>query len=163
MSKSDPVAEIEVAILTLFRRANDPRGNRQIYEAAGTDLERAGSVMLGRIQELEPARLSDVAAAAGVDLSTASRQVARLVDQGYVERSPDPHDGRAVLHRLTPEGRELRARLHRAIRDWFEQCLTDFSDAEQVQLSELLGRFVTRLGEMSDPKPVGAAATEPVT
>lgn len=151
MPKTDPVAQIEDAIVTLLRRANDPRGNRQIYEMAGTDIERAGSVMLARLEELEPARLSDLALAAGLELSTASRQVARLVDQGYVERTPDPVDGRASLHRLTPAGRDLRKRLKKAVRAWFQHALSDFDEPDQAQLASLLERFVQSL--VAEPEP----------
>lgn len=144
-AQSDPVDEIEAAILTLLRRANDPRGNRQIYEMAGTDIERAGSVMLARVEELQPARLSDLAAAAGVEISTASRQVGRLVEQGYVVRANDPQDARASLHRLTPSGRDLRRRLKKAVRAWFEFALDDFDVADRATLAALLTRLVQRM------------------
>ncbi len=34
-----------------------------------------------------------------------SRKVARMEDEGLVERLPDPHDGRGVLVRMTRSGR----------------------------------------------------------
>ncbi len=143
--QDDDIAGIEGALITLVRRANDPRGNRELHRAAGTDIERAGAVMLARVEELEPARLSVLAEAAGVDVSTASRQVARLVDEGYVARDPDPDDGRARAHRLTPEGRDLRGRLAAARRAWLEEVLRDFDDDERAALADLLGRFVARV------------------
>ncbi|MGA9275430.1 MAG: hypothetical protein WBV89_00640, partial [Ilumatobacter sp.] len=76
---TDTISTIEEALITLVRRANDPRGNRTINRAAGVDIERAGAVMLARVDEFAPARLSVLADAAGVGVSTASRQVARLV------------------------------------------------------------------------------------
>ncbi len=139
---ADPVSQIEAAILLLLRRANDPRGNERIKQLAGTDLERAGAVMLARVEELEPARLSELAAAAGVEMSTASRQVARMVEQGYVAREPDPTDARASRHRLTPAGRELRGRLKEAVRSWFELALSDFNEEERAALGGLLARLV---------------------
>lgn len=146
----DAIARIEAALVTLVRRANDPRGNREINRAAGVDIERAGAVMLARVEELEPARLSDLAEAAGVDTSTASRQVARLVDDGYVERGADPDDRRASAHRLTPAGREVRQRLRAARREWFEAVLDDFDRAERMQLATFLERFVDRMQPSDD-------------
>ncbi|MEZ5269013.1 MAG: MarR family winged helix-turn-helix transcriptional regulator [Microthrixaceae bacterium] len=99
----DPVAQIESAVVALLRRANDPR-NRKIYEMAGTDIEKAGAVMLARSTSCNRPGWSELASAAGVTISTASRQVSRLVEQGYVARSVDPLDARASLHRLTPAG-----------------------------------------------------------
>ncbi|MFV0318661.1 MAG: MarR family winged helix-turn-helix transcriptional regulator [Microthrixaceae bacterium] len=141
----EPVRRIESAVLALLRQANDPRGNDKIYERAGSDIERAGSVMLARIEELQPARLSDLATAAGVKVSTASRQVARLVEQGYVTRTVDPLDARASLHRLTPAGRGLRGRLRRAVTSFFEEALTDLNEHETELLANLLSRFVDGL------------------
>ena len=105
-----PRPRIEQALVNLVRRATDPRGNASLKARSGIDLERAASVLLSRVDELGPARLSDVAAAAGVEISTASRPIARLVEQGYVERSTDPADGRACLLRCTPAGREVMQR-----------------------------------------------------
>ena len=123
---TDAVARIEQSVLALLRRANDPRGNQRINELAGIDIERAGAVMLARVEELQPARLSLLAEAAGLDVSTASRQVARLVEQGYVERTSDPSDARAVLHPLQ-----------------------GFSDEEREVLAGLLGRLVDGVLESS--------------
>lgn len=146
----DAIARIEAALVTLVRRATDPRGNREINRSAGVDIERAGAVMLARIEELEPARLSDLAEAAGVDTSTASRQVARLVDEGYVDRGADPDDRRASAHRLTPAGRKVRQRLKAARREWFEDVLEDFDPGEREQLATLLERFVDHMQPADD-------------
>lgn len=143
----DPIARIERSLVALVRRATDPRGNRQINVLAGVDIERAASVMLARIEELEPARLSQLADAVGVDISTASRQVARLVEAGLVARGPDPDDGRASAHRLTESGVDLRRRLAAARRAWFEQKLEEFSPVERRQFAELLERFMERMGD----------------
>lgn len=142
---TDSAVRVETAVLALLRRANDPRGFQRIHQLAGVDIERAGAVMLARIEELEPARLSDVADAAGIEISTASRQVAKLVSNGFVDRSPDPDDARAALHRLTPEGRELRHRIQAAARGFFDQAMAEFTDAERDQFADLLHRFVEQV------------------
>ncbi len=141
----DDLARFEAALINLVRRANDPRGNKAIRRVAGTDIERAGAVMLARVEELEPARLSALAEAAGVDISTASRQVARLVDEGYVLRQPDPNDGRASAHSLSPSGRDLRHRLSLARRNWIEGLLADFTLEERASFADLLDRFVVAM------------------
>ena len=141
----EPLAEIERALLTLVRKATDPRGNRTINDLAGADIERAGAAMLARIEEHEPARLSELAEAAGVDVSTASRQLARLVELGLVERRPDPDDRRAALHRLSPTGRALRGRLAQARREWIDGILVDLDEGERRTLARLLGVVADRI------------------
>jgi DNA-binding MarR family transcriptional regulator len=138
----DAEARVEQALIDLVRRVNDPRGNATLKAKTGIDLERAGTVLLSRIDELGPARLSDIASAAGVEISTASRPVARLVEQGYVERSSDPADGRACLLRCTPEGRALMVRWRAARHEWLREVLGGFDDAEREQFADLFDRFV---------------------
>lgn len=145
VTTGDPIARIEAGLIALLRRANDPRGNRRINQRAGVDIERSGSVMLARIEELEPVRLCELADLVGIDTSTASRQVGRLVDAGYVGRRNDPDDGRAMAHHLTPSGREIRQCLKRARREWFEEAVADFSSRERDQFADLLSRFVNRM------------------
>lgn len=141
----DSISRIEDALIRLVRRTNDPRGNSRINERAGVDIERSGSVLLARIEEMGPVRLGDLAEAIGVDTSTASRQVARLIDDGYVDRAPDPEDGRASVLRLSPSGREIRQRLAKVRREWFEERLADFSADERDQFADLFQRFITNI------------------
>lgn len=51
-------------------------------------------------------RLSDLARSANMTLSHLSRVIARLEGSGWVERLPDPADGRFTLGRLTQAGWE---------------------------------------------------------
>ncbi len=145
MIATRPEARIEEALIQLVRRANDPRGNASLKARARIDLDRAASTLLFRIEELGPARLSDVAVAAGVEISTASRPVARLVEQGYVERRVDPDDGRAALLTCTTEGRAVVERLRVARREWLRDVLADFDAAEQTRFADLFERFVDRV------------------
>ena len=81
--------------------------------------------LLARVGEHEPARLSDIAAGTGVDVSTASRTAARLVEQGYIERVPDPADDRLRIIRLTPRGqkvdKEMQVIIERLEKRWAAQ------------------------------------------
>jgi DNA-binding MarR family transcriptional regulator len=138
-------ARVEQALLDLVRRVNDPRGNASLRAKSGIDLERAGTVLLSRIDELGPARLSEVAAAAGVEISTASRPVARLVEQGYVARDNDPADGRACLLRCTPDGAAVMTRWRAARHEWLREVLDDFDDDERERFADLFERFVARV------------------
>jgi DNA-binding MarR family transcriptional regulator len=143
-TKVDAESRIEQSLIDLVRRVNDPRGNASMRARSGIDLERAATVLLGRIEELGPARLSDIALAAGVEISTASRPVARLVEQGYVERSTDPADGRACLLRTTPSGRDVMQRWRAARHEWLRDVLENFDADEREQFAELFERFVAR-------------------
>src|SRR3954449_2314398 len=82
-------------------------GRRVSARAAGQlygDLPSYGWALLVPLQRDGDLRCSALAARTGVDVSVASRQVAVLERSGYVERRPDPVDGRASLLRVTPAG-----------------------------------------------------------
>ncbi|STC68720.1 MarR family winged helix-turn-helix transcriptional regulator [Corynebacterium pilosum] len=51
-------------------------------------------------------RMSELAEASDMSLSHLSRVITRLEKKGYVERVPDPNDGRSTLAELTEEGWE---------------------------------------------------------
>lgn len=51
-------------------------------------------------------RLSDLSEVTNTTLSHLSRVVSRLQNQGWVERHPDPHDGRATRAVLTQAGQD---------------------------------------------------------
>lgn len=57
--------------------------------------------------DTEGTRIAGIAARLGVTRQAASQMVAELERRGWVERTPDPKDGRAVLARHTANGRRL--------------------------------------------------------
>jgi DNA-binding MarR family transcriptional regulator len=67
--------------------------------------------------------------------------VARLADRGWLTRSGNPSDGRAVLVTLTPAGRSVLAAaipVHAAVIR--ETMLDQLTSAEQEMLSHALSR-----------------------
>ncbi|MCW2532040.1 MAG: transcriptional regulator, MarR family, partial [Blastococcus sp.] len=65
------------------------------------ELPSFGWALLVPLERHGDQRCSVLALQVGVDVSVASRQIAVLERLGYVERRPDPQDGRASLLRLT--------------------------------------------------------------
>lgn len=88
--------------------------------AAGHETIREGhGCVFGFIQE-EGSRLTYLARQSGLTKQAVGEVVDDLQRLGYVERVPDPSDGRAKLVRLTAEGSD--ARVHgRSILDEIEQ------------------------------------------
>jgi len=60
--------------------------------------------LLGRLDELGPTRISDLAKADRTSQPTMSTLVQRQEEQGLVRREPDPADSRASLISLTEVG-----------------------------------------------------------
>lgn len=88
-----------------------------------------------------PMRVSDVAETIHSDVSTVSRQVAGLTRSGFVDRTPDPDDGRAQLLTLTTAGHGVIA-AHRRLRDdWLAGLVAGWDEDDIVRFTTLLGRF----------------------
>jgi DNA-binding MarR family transcriptional regulator len=83
--------------------------SRRLRREAPSALSHGSIFALSTVSREGPLRLGDLASAEGVRAPTMSRIVDGLVDEGLVERVPDPADGRACLVRATPAGEaELR-------------------------------------------------------
>jgi DNA-binding MarR family transcriptional regulator len=81
--------------------------------AAGfDDIRPSHSVAVLRTVDAEGTRPGELARRAGVTPQAMAEFVRYLEGRGYVERIPDPSDGRARLVRLTPRGREAAAAAH---------------------------------------------------
>jgi DNA-binding MarR family transcriptional regulator len=82
--------------------------------------------------------------AEGLNLSTPTVSIAvrQLENSGFMERQPDPHDGRAVLLFLTPTGQELHQRTHDFRCQKFERLLTGLTIRERTTLLDLLERAI---------------------
>lgn len=60
----------------------------------------------------------------------------RMADRGLIERVPGP--GRAVKHRLTDKGEQLRADGQQAVNEVFKSSFDTLSPAQLQQLGDLL-------------------------
>lgn len=76
-----------------------------------------------------------------VSSGTMTNRIDRLVERGLVERRTDPHDGRGVLVRMLPAGRDQVDRaITRLVADEAE-LLGGLSRADQERLSGLLRKL----------------------
>jgi DNA-binding MarR family transcriptional regulator len=90
----------------------------------------------------EGIQVSELARLARVRKQTTAEAVAQLERAGYVERRPDPRDGRAQLVFLTPKGEGVRPVTHaagqRVEEHWAELTSPDEIEALRAMLRELL-------------------------
>ena len=125
------------------------------------DLPAFGWGLLVPLERDGDQRCSALAVHVGVDVSVASRQLAVLERAGYVERRPDPEDGRASLLRLTGSGAEALAAARALRSDWALTALTGWDEADARQLSDLLDRLVSDLETAGIPASAAARAAVP--
>lgn len=81
---------------------------------------------------------------------------ARMIDRGLIERVPGP--GRAVRHRLTAKGEELREKAGQIVREMLIESFSALTDKELQKFGELIARVLS--GSCNETRP--RAVSKPV-
>lgn len=132
------VQRVESALTQMARRIQKV----QLYRTDSSQrLERSAYAVLVRLFDHGPQRLSEVAAAFDLDLSTVSRQVRALEDSGLLMRETDPRDRRANILRLTAAGGEAMHRTRSLRRGVVRNLLESWPDRDVEMFADLLERF----------------------
>lgn len=91
--------------------------------------------------------LSDLAAASGLHLSSASRVCDRMVHDGLLDRIDDPADRRSLQLTVTDRGADLVARVARARRAAIGPILRRMAPQRRAELISALNDFTETGGE----------------
>jgi DNA-binding MarR family transcriptional regulator len=132
-------------------------GHRVAADLYG-DLPSFGWALLVPLEQHGEQRCSALATQAGVDVSVASRQVAALERAGYVQRRPDPVDGRASLIGLSAAGTAALARTRDVRSQWAVEALSDWTEDDARQLTVLLEKLADGLDRAGRRTPTTTAA-----
>ena len=119
-------------------RESHPNANYEVFYRVSNSIYRKNSLTMG-----------ELSGALSVPLSTATRIVDWLVDNGYVQRLPDPEDRRVVRVALTDTGREMHRIIENYIRQRVQQILSCLTVKERATLLALVGRVVSTLKEIA--------------
>lgn len=90
-------------------------------------------------------RQQELADTIGVDKAAATRALSRLEECGYVRRSADKEDRRAVRVHLTARGRKLRPELEAAAIHCIENLTRELAGDERQELRRLLAKMALPL------------------
>lgn len=133
-------------LLFVANRALEQRAFDAVMAAGVTDITLAQARVAARIGP-DGTRVSELAAQARVTKQSAAFLVEQLEATGYVERVPDPADGRARLVRLTARADKVvmaaDTEVERVLDEWAEHVGAD----RLRQLYEIL----RDLREVTDP------------
>ena len=109
------------------------------------DLPSFGWALLVPLERNGEQRCSALADQAGVDVSVVSRQVSALERAGYVQRRPDPLDGRASLIGLSDAGAAALAHTRDVRGQWAADALAEWTEDEARRFTELLEKLADGL------------------
>jgi DNA-binding MarR family transcriptional regulator len=97
--------------------------------------------LLGVLRDRRPGML-ELGSHLGLDKSSMTGLVGRAEKRGLVQRSPSPHDGRAVLVSLTPLGRQLMQRCAAVVGRRITELTEPLTATQRAQLTQLAGALV---------------------
>lgn len=109
---------------------------KRFMDENGLSPSQVGALM--RLHHCGNAGVSDIAGAQGISAPAASQLVDRLVQQGLLERTEDPHDRRHKHITLTARGTELVEEGMRTRQAWMEKLTSAFTPEEQECIIEAL-------------------------
>jgi DNA-binding MarR family transcriptional regulator len=112
------------------------------------DLSRDEWRILAALSEADEAKTSWVIARTTLDKMRVSRAVARMVEGGLLEKSPDPEDRRNFVLRLLPAGRALYARIVPMALSREEFLLEALDPAERAAFLQTLTRIHERAEQL---------------
>ncbi|MBA0052691.1 MarR family transcriptional regulator [Streptomyces sp. AJS327] len=117
-------------------------------------------MLLHKHGEMRISRLTELLA---IDMSVTSRHVTHVAERGWIERHPDPQDGRSRLLRLSEGGEQLLQELSRRTAETLERQLREWSDEDVARLATLLQRLRDSFGDGRArlPQQGAGAAVEP--
>src|SRR3954452_18046433 len=108
---------------------------------------RALARALSVINELGEPRISDIAATDRISQPTATTIVQKLEERGWVERTTDPLDARAVRIHITQHGRDAITEFRKSAADALVPALSALAEADLAALTrgvQLLNTMLER-------------------
>ena len=143
--RADTLGDLEREIGVMVRRIRRVIALRA--HAVHPDLSPASYLMLTYVAEHGPLRASVIADQFDIDKGAVSRQVTSLIELGLLERVTDPQDGRAMLVSVSDEGHTRLTDVAQHRRQWLDERLGDWSDADLTGFVATLGRYNRALDE----------------
>jgi DNA-binding MarR family transcriptional regulator len=141
-------------LLRIFRSELALRGE----ESAGVEGIRPAHLQVFGSIKAGGSRLTELASSSGLSLSAMSELVDSLEALGYLERAPDPTDGRAKLVLLTDSGWQAIRKGRRLIRaieaDWADALESGRFEGLCLGLQDLLDQLDPRVRETYAEPPL---------
>lgn len=143
----DEVSDIDALALDLTRASG--RFSRIAGQASGLGYSLVAWRVLAELEHSGAARVSALAHQQRVAQPSMTGLVQRLQGDGWVERHPDPEDGRASLVSITPEGRTALDEYRRVSANRVRPHLNELSDFDRATLARAV-ELMQRLSEQID-------------
>ncbi|NYT37459.1 MarR family transcriptional regulator [Allopusillimonas soli] len=129
--------------LHVVNKLSDRDTHSAYLDAVGMPLGEARC--LAAIGRFEPLSMNEVARAANLDKSHASRSVQALVERGLVLKQTSETDGRSVVLKSTSQGKRRYRDVVALIARRNEEIFGCLSESERCQLAGMLDRVIAAM------------------
>ena len=136
---------LHAAVIDLVDEINWPRRDDRLINEAGIPLNRALFPLLARIARFGPIGVVDLADRVGRDHTTVSRQITKLEELGFIERSAPAEDKRVREAVVSEKGQTIIDALNSARERLATKILASWTNDELDLLRRLLRRFADDL------------------
>jgi DNA-binding MarR family transcriptional regulator len=153
---SPALDSINRAVARLLRLNASRSAFARSAAAAGVSLSQPAYLLLRTVAEHGPLAVGRLAELSRMDVGMATREVAKLVEDGLVERRGDPTDGRVALVTVTRAGQRAGAALHAVRIGHLAASLEGWSARDLATFDRLLTRFVDDMAATSYASDVRA-------
>lgn len=143
----DPLLAIrrfQTELMLTFSRVHQQilRRSAQLLEAEGIEgiTPARANALIVLFNARRPINARELARELAISEVTVSRFLKKMEDDGWIERTPDPADGRAMLIRPTRTARELFPRLVGVCNNVLDDIFGELSPAEQQVLADSVQR-----------------------
>ena len=117
----------------------------KVLKKLGTDIPARRVLLILRRQG--PVSVSELATHAIIKLSTITRIVQRMRDEGLVQTATNPDDARITDVSMTPKGENLLAEIQQATSKIFIRGYGDLSEARLMRISQDLEEIFNNLAD----------------
>jgi DNA-binding MarR family transcriptional regulator len=118
-------------------------GLHQRLPAAGfSDIRPAHCTGVFRVIDAQGTRPTELARRAGVTPQAMAEFVSYLEERGYLQRVPDPADGRGRIVKLTPRGRKAAEAAFQAFAEIEAGWTSNLGEKRMLQLKSMLAELV---------------------
>lgn len=127
---SSDAPDLRIAIMRLARRLR----NERVSDA----MTPSQMAVLGSLMREGPMSPGELADAERVQPPSMTRILKSLLEQGLVQRTPHPTDGRQILYAATPTARDLVAQDRQRRDQWLSRRLSQLSRGEQESIDQAI-------------------------
>ena len=138
---------LDESLRDLFHFLKSRSSWKKISLNANVDIDRPSMAILHILLKNSPEKLKlmDVASLLEIEAPYISRKITELVDQGFIQKSPDPKDKRASYLIPTLQAKQIDNRINKARYELIQNAIASWSPLDAQKFGNYHKKFVNDL------------------